>query len=87
MFSKLFVSLLVTRGARIAEVFIRCEEVPQNGTPGERGFLLKSVKASHTGVSESLVYWTIKPGDSLDIQLVRPWFFNVSTSPKGISFS
>ena len=54
--SPLFISLLVTRDARIAEVFIRCEEVPQNGTPGERGFLLKSVKANHDGVSESLVY-------------------------------
>jgi len=56
MLSQLFISLLVTRDARIAEVFIRCEEVPQNGTPGERGFLLKSVKANHNGVSESLVY-------------------------------
>jgi hypothetical protein len=46
MLLQLFVSLLVTRSAKIAEVFIGCEKVPQNGTPGERGFLLKSVKAN-----------------------------------------
>ena len=56
MLSQLFVSLLVTRSAKIAEVFIGCEEVSKNGTPGERSFLLKSVKANHNGVSESLVY-------------------------------
>ena len=53
MLSQLFVSLLVTRSAEIVEVFIGCEEVSKNGTPGERRVLLKGVKANCNGVMKS----------------------------------
>jgi len=36
MFSQLFISPLVTQSAKIVEVFIRCEAVTKNGTPGEK---------------------------------------------------
>jgi hypothetical protein len=40
MFFQLFISPLVTQSAKTVEVFVRCEAVTKNGTPGKK-FLVK----------------------------------------------